>query len=101
MKDHQKHLFMPSPYDDDKGHLIGRDPRQLTPDDFETANIQLMPVMKAIRAKCLDCVGSNPEIRKCVSVTCPLWPLRMGHFPKILRAGIKDSNQNEEMEEND
>ena len=43
--------------------------------------------LKAIRAKCLDCVAEQPqEVRLCPSENCPLWPYRMGHNPN--RKGI-------------
>ncbi len=43
--------------------------------------------LKAIRAKCLDCVCNQAiEVRRCVSKNCPLWPYRFGHNPN--RAGI-------------
>jgi len=43
--------------------------------------------LRAIRAKCLDCCGGlRSEVRKCVSVACVLWPLRMGVQPPNLRA---------------
>lgn len=39
--------------------------------------------MRAIRAKCLDCVAQQPaEVRLCIDEKCPLWPYRMGHRPK-------------------
>ena len=38
--------------------------------------------LRAIRAKCVDCSGGSlGEVRKCVAVTCPLWPMRMGSNP--------------------
>lgn len=71
----------------DGGALVGRDPRRLTPDDFTAAGIKLLPVMRAIRANCIDCCGGQSgEVRKCVATACPLWPLRMGVFPARLRA---------------
>lgn len=42
----------------------------------------LTPI-RAIRAKCLDCVcGQAKEVRLCPSEKCPLHPYRMGHRPK-------------------
>ena len=35
----------------------------------------------AIRAKCMDCVGTAHEIRLCVVSTCALWPFRLGDDP--------------------
>jgi hypothetical protein len=72
-------LLQRSPNVEDQGELIGRDPRKIPLADWMAAGIELSGVMQAIRAKCLDCVGYQPgEVRKCVAVTCPLWPFRMG-----------------------
>lgn len=46
-----------------------------------------MTPLKAIRAKCLDCVCDQPkEVRLCPCTDCPLYPFRMGNNPN--RAGI-------------
>ena len=83
-------LLARSPYEADRGELIGRDPRDLTPDDFAAAGVPLMPSPKAIRARCIDCCGGDVgEVRKCVATACPLWPLRMGNFPAALRAAAQ------------
>lgn len=43
-----------------------------------------MTPIKAIRAKCLDCVaGQVVEVRLCPSSDCPLYPFRMGHNPNF------------------
>lgn len=35
-----------------------------------------------IRAKCITCMGGQPNyVRSCSSITCPLWPFRMGGNP--------------------
>ncbi len=50
----------------------------------------LTPV-KAIRAKCLDCMnGKKCGIRQCEDYICPLHLYRMGHNPK--RKGIGNKN---------
>lgn len=42
----------------------------------------LTPI-KAIRAKCLDCMcGNSAEVRRCPCEDCSLFPYRMGHRPK-------------------
>ena len=42
-----------------------------------------LTMIKAIRAKCLDCSGYQPkEIRLCTLTDCSLWPYRMVHKPK-------------------
>jgi hypothetical protein len=49
--------------------------------------MEILSPLKAIRAKCLDCVADQPsEVRLCPSENCPLWPYRMGHNPN--RKGI-------------
>lgn len=41
-----------------------------------------MSVLKAIRAKCLDCSGNSPsEVRECGITHCALHPYRMGKNP--------------------
>jgi hypothetical protein len=47
---------------------------------------RLTPV-KAMRAKCLDCMGGQPSgVRKCEFNECPLFNYRMGKNPN--RKGI-------------
>jgi len=83
-------LLEKSPYETDDGELIGRDPRLTTPADYDAAGVTLRPTFKAIRAKCVDCCGGNAtEVRKCVAITCPLWPMRMGRFPSALRKALR------------
>ena len=55
--------------------------------------------LKAIRAKCLDCVnGQIYEINKCHLEGCPLWEYRTGHRPdKHVKGDL--SNENIEDEE--
>ena len=54
--------------------------------------------LRAIRAKCLDCVAEQPqEVRLCPSENCPLWPYRMGHNPN--RKGIGGFKESEPVEE--
>lgn len=41
-----------------------------------------VPVLKAIRNKCLDCMcGSANEVKLCPSEDCPLWAFRFGKNP--------------------
>lgn len=50
--------------------------------------------MKAIRAKCLDCMCFQlAEVRRCPATDCPLFPYRMGHRPQ------KDGEQAAEADE--
>lgn len=61
--------------------------------------MEMLSPLKAIRAKCLDCMCEQlAEVRACQSDNCPLWPYRMGHNPN--RKGIGGFKQNaEEAEE--
>ncbi len=78
----RKRFLEPSPYDTDNGELIGRDPRKIPADDWEHWDNEMLVGLRAIRAKCMDCAHDFSEVRKCVAVDCPLWPLRMGSQPK-------------------
>ena len=70
-----------SPYEADGGEKIGKLPRSVSKSDLEALGHPKSPI-KAIRAKCLDCVGDQPsEVRKCTACGCPLWPFRMGRNP--------------------
>lgn len=43
----------------------------------------ILTPMKAIRAKCLDCMCQNSaEVRRCPCEDCTLWQYRFGHRPK-------------------
>ena len=60
--------------------------------------------MRAIRAKCLDCVnGQIYEINKCHIEKCPLWIYRTGHRPKTdVEGDFSQSDvENEEIIEED
>jgi hypothetical protein len=84
-------LLRPSTAKGDRGELVGRDPRELTPQDFHAAGVPLRPVMKAVRTNCIECCcGQVGEVAKCVRVGCPMWPLRMGVFPKKLRRAANE-----------
>lgn len=41
--------------------------------------------LKAIRAKCLDCVFNAYEVKHCPMTDCALWPYRFGKNPFIKR----------------
>ena len=66
----------------DGGHKIGVDPRELSAVFLESNGKPAVPVLKAIRAKCLDCSGgAQAEVLKCTAVSCALWVFRMGTNP--------------------
>lgn len=84
-------LLEPSPYEIDRGELIGRDPRKLTGQDFEAAGVEVLIPKQAIRQFCLNCcAGQEAEVRKCIAVHCPLWALRMnGGLSRAMRDHIR------------
>lgn len=52
----------------------------------------MLSPMKAIRAKCLDCMcGSVYEVSKCPSDDCSLFPYRFGHNPARKGIGRHDA----------
>ena len=65
----------------------GVDPHSLSAKDYQAHNIELKrTAMQAIRAKCLDYTNDQQaEVRYCPQSDCPLWPLRMGSYPKARR----------------
>ena len=53
-----------------------------TPEALRELGHQPEPVLKAVRAKCLDCSGgSHAEVADCLIRSCPLFPFRMGKNP--------------------
>lgn len=45
--------------------------------------IRNLTAMKAIRFHCLECGGWSPkEVEQCTDPRCPLYPLRLGKYPK-------------------
>ena len=71
------------------GNLIGRDPDTLTSDEWLQLGSEFPVGLKAIRAKCLDCAHTPGEVRRCVCMDCPLWPLRLGRVPKAYRRALE------------
>jgi hypothetical protein len=68
-------------YEPDGEWLIGRDPRAMTQAELRAMSHEPMSPMQAIRVKCLDCATTADEVRKCVVMTCPSWPMRTGKNP--------------------
>jgi hypothetical protein len=51
-----------------------------------------MPVLKAIKEKCLDCSGgSRAEVKHCLVTGCPLYPFRLGKNP--WRRGVPEATR--------
>ena len=71
----------PSPTEADGGKKVGKLPGSIALPQLRALGHPESPI-KSIRAKCLDCSGGEAsEVRKCVAVTCSLWPFRMGRNP--------------------
>jgi hypothetical protein len=63
-------------------HIVGRDPRTMSPDQLIAMGRQRMSASLTIRTFCLDCCGGSPhEVRLCPATTCPNWDRRMGSDP--------------------
>ena len=76
-------LLERSSADCDGGNLIGRHPDEISRSEFDEAGVALPRAMDAIRSKCIDCCGGVlGEVRKCTAVTCALWTMRLGHYPR-------------------
>ena len=61
-------------------------------DAKSTMQFKHTSLAKAVRAKCLDCGGSNKYVQFCPcdgvnSTYCPLWPFRFGKRPKTILRG--------------
>ena len=73
---------------------IGRDPREMTPEDLSALGHVRKPVLQALRERCLDCcLGSPQEVRLCVSVACASWPFRMGTDPWRTRRVLSEAEK--------
>ena len=67
---------------------FGADPRELGVDTLNAAGHVKRPLLRVLRANCVDCCGGNEaEVRKCTAVECDLWPYRMGTNPFTGRKG--------------
>jgi hypothetical protein len=63
------------------GETEGLDPRETPRNLLEEIGHSQMPLLRVIRAKCLDCSHTASEVRRCSAVDCSLWPYRMGTNP--------------------
>ncbi len=60
---------------------LATDPRELTPEDMAKLGVPRTNRTDAIRAMCLQCVGTPQEVRLCECGACPLFFFRMGSDP--------------------
>ena len=64
------------------GWTAGRDPCGVPQADLTAAGHSPQPLLKIIRAKCLDCCADDrTEVARCTAVGCSLWPYRTGASP--------------------
>jgi hypothetical protein len=65
-----------------KEHAVGRDPREMAPEELRGAGHKPISPLQALQARCLDCcAGQVNEVALCPVVECPAWPFRMGTNP--------------------
>jgi hypothetical protein len=61
-------------------------------DDVRRLEIEAQGRAKAVRLKCLDCVGENAaEVARCHITSCALWPYRFGTDPFSERKASPES----------
>ena len=54
----------------------------MSTDELRALGHAKMPILKAIREKCLDCSGgSRAEVKDCLVPKCALYPFRLGKNP--------------------
>lgn len=73
------------------GETRGLDPRNLTEQQLAEIGHTRQPLLKALRAKCVDCSHAQAEAARCTAVDCSLWPYRMGTNP--FRAAPSDARR--------
>lgn len=74
--------------------VVGRDPRRMSPEDFQKLGFEKKPILDVLRARCVECCGGSlSEVRKCIAATCPSWPYRMGTDPFRVRREIGDEER--------
>ncbi len=76
------------------GQAIGRDPREMAPEDLKAVGHNRKPVLQALRERCIDCCAGSPqEVRLCVAVACAAWPFRMGTDPWRAKVQMTDEQK--------
>ncbi len=49
--------------------------------------------LKAVRARCLDCVEGASDVKDCGDTECALWPYRFGRNPAYSEASRKEARR--------
>lgn len=77
-------------------HNVGRNPHDCTLEELKKAGFEPRSAAKAVRHFCFECIGENwHDIAECGSVSCSLWPFRMGSKPKAWR-GLRAMSEGHE-----
>ena len=63
------------------GEMEGLEPCEMPRSLLAEISHAPMPLLKVIRAKCLDCSYTASEVRRCTAIDCSLWPYRLGTNP--------------------
>ena len=75
-----------SEHDSDDGCIVGKDPKEVTVEEWSEYEHSFNTGLKLVREKCYDCSGESwTEVKKCVCTNCALWPVRMGNVPSNFR----------------
>ena len=65
-----------------KNGPIGLNPSEVGVDALNEGGHFKRPILRVLRAKCVDCCGGNEaEVRRCHITDCDLWPYRLGKNP--------------------
>ncbi len=73
-----------------RGPEVGRDPREMRPEELVALGHSPMSPLKALRLRCIDCYwGCLKSVRCCTAMDCPSWPFRMGRNPWRMHASAR------------
>lgn len=75
-------LTMYAEYDEVERGYVGRDPRSMSENELNECGHFKKRWVSIMRDKCLDCCGGQQiEVKRCVAVSCALWPYRTNKNP--------------------
>lgn len=63
-----------------------------------TKKAEIRSPLKAIRANCLQCVGSSNEVKLCTAKSCLLFPFRFGRNPYIRKREMSEEQREKAVE---
>lgn len=68
--------------------------KQKLKEQIQNANIEKIPILKAVRLKCLECCcGQRLVVEQCICTDCSLWPFRLGINPFNERTMSEEQKQ--------